>query len=102
MKLVFDAYVTPVLADICVHPADTSSAFQTGEKNFTRIKVKNAIVDLDGDEMTRYCKSCVDCLAQLSFGEMHARSCNASPCSDCTSHCSLQLDSFVKRKHGSA
>ena len=89
MKLVFDACVTPLLADTCVHPADTSSACQPGEKSFTKIKVKNAIVDLDGDEMTSYCTSCVDCPAPLSFGEVRARSCNAPPCSYCTSHGSL-------------
>ncbi len=87
MKLVFNACVTPLLADTCVHPADTSSACQPGEKSFTKIKVKNAIVDLDGDEMTRYCE--VGYLAQLSFGEVHAWSCSAPPHSDSTSHCSL-------------
>lgn len=102
MKQVFNACVTPVLVVTCVHPADTSSAFQPGEKSFTKIKVKNAIVDLDGDEMTRYCKSCVDCLAQLSFGEVHAWSHNAPPRSDCTFHCGLRPDSLVIRKHGSA
>ena len=25
-----------------------------GDKGFTKIKVKNSIIDLDGDEMTRY------------------------------------------------
>lgn len=31
-----------------------ATCWAAGEKGFTKIKVKNSIVDLDGDEMTRY------------------------------------------------
>lgn len=36
------------------HSLTIGNLLGIGEKGFTKIKVKNSIVDLDGDEMTRY------------------------------------------------
>lgn len=43
-----------MLQNLCTQPLTVGNLLGIGEKGFTRIKVKNSIVDLDGDEMTRY------------------------------------------------
>ena len=82
-------------------PADNKcDLLNAGDKEFTKIKVKNAIVDLDGDEMTRYCSLFVVSHSVLLCSKHQVMQCNASDGYALVASAQSCLVDLVSLQHG--